>query len=82
MSTVGHWPRRPPASGSLCPALSAGAPGRAGPGRAAGLQHCPAEALLHDVLTWEREQGLDRPRSAGLSARREHELLTALAYVG
>ena len=46
--------------------------------KAAGLQLRPLEQLLAETLEWERSQGLDRDRGAGLTKAREQELLAAL----
>lgn len=46
--------------------------------RAAGLTHRPREQVIADILDFEREAGLDRPRKAGLSPQKEAELLAAL----
>lgn len=47
--------------------------------RILGGRHRPLEDVLRRVLADERERGLDRPRSAGLTRADERELLDALA---
>jgi hypothetical protein len=44
----------------------------------AGLVLRPVDELLTELLEWERREGLERERSAGLSVARERELLAAL----
>jgi 2'-hydroxyisoflavone reductase len=43
-----------------------------------GLRLRPLGQLLGETLAWERAQGLDRDRGAGLSPAKEQELLAAL----
>src|SRR5260370_1083424 len=73
-------PGRVRGPGARTRAAGEGFAGRSGAAAGGGgLRHRPRRELLADVLAWEREQGLDRTRRAGLSAGRERELLVALA---
>ena len=45
---------------------------------AVGLRHRPRLDLVADLLTWEHGQGLERPRSAGLTGNQEQGLLAQL----
>jgi hypothetical protein len=47
---------------------------------AAGLTRRTLADSAAAALAWEREQGLDRPRRAGLSRDREAELLAELSH--
>lgn len=47
---------------------------------AAGLTRRTLASSAAGALAWEREQGLDRPRRAGLSRDREAELLAELSH--
>lgn len=49
-----------------------------GAARREGFVPRPLEQTLADVLAWEREQGLERERRAGLTAERERELVALL----
>jgi nucleoside-diphosphate-sugar epimerase len=73
---VGQWagPESLPlwVAGAHRPSWSGAAAG------ASGLRHRARRDVIADLLCWEREQGLQRPRGAGLTDARERELLAAL----
>jgi 2'-hydroxyisoflavone reductase len=46
--------------------------------QAAGLRLRPVESTVAAALRWERELGIDRQRTSGLSAERESAVLASL----
>lgn len=69
--SLAMWLARPESAGAATRSAAAAL--------GAGLRHRPLDAMLRDVLSWERGQGLERPRAAGLSPLRERELLSSLS---
>lgn len=43
-----------------------------------GLVVRPVEETLADALAWERSEGFDRPRKAGITTNEQHDLVRQL----